>query len=428
MKFQNFSPRPNWRAQANELGYLSSLLDDPPYWIEAAEKPFCASVTMLEVEGFIEAATEDLVELALECVNHVCTSNRSDELFDQLRIPKPYREAIKTSWARQDRSLYGRFDFAYSDGEVKLLELNFDTPTSLYEAAVLQWCWYDDNVKSGALPEGSDQFNSIHERLIDAFKKMKDVKLLHLSALADCPEDEETVRYLESCAAMAGISTDFLYVSQLGFDPKGNLVDMKERVIRHLFKLYPWEFLMQEDETVFQKTGARIFPSLIETKQLCVLEPVWKAILSNKAILPIMWEIAPNHANLLATSYDNRDRLAKTLRSGAHVRKPIFGREGANVSIVIPGSDDLSFNRDGPYGSEGFILQEYQPLPSFGDYHCVIGSWVIDGQPAGMGIRADKNAITGNTACFIPHFIEPEAIRQPGAMISLATTFSRELS
>jgi glutathionylspermidine synthase len=36
--------------------------------------------------------------------------------------------------------LYGRFDLAYrGDGPPKLLEYNADTPTALFEAAVVQW-------------------------------------------------------------------------------------------------------------------------------------------------------------------------------------------------------------------------------------------------------------------------------------------------
>jgi glutathionylspermidine synthase len=35
----------------------------------------------------------------------------------------------------------------------------------------------------------------------------------------------------------------------------------------------------------------------------------------------------------------------------------------------------------------------------------VIGSWVVDGVPAGMGVRED-GLITGNTASFVPHAIE----------------------
>jgi len=38
----------------------------------------------------------------------------------------------------------------------------------------------------------------------------------------------------------------------------------------------------------------------------------------------------------------------------------------------------------------------------FGGNRPVIGNWVVDGEPAGIGIREDA-WITGNTARFVPH-------------------------
>jgi len=43
-------------------------------------------------------------------------------------------------------------------------------------------------------------------------------------------------------------------------------------------------------------------------------------------------------------------------------------------------------------------------LPGTGDQRPVIGCWMIDGTPAGMGIRED-GPITGNGARFVPHII-----------------------
>ena len=47
----------------------------------------------------------------------------------------------------------------------RLLEYNADTPTALLEASVAQWFWLQDCFPT------ADQFNSIHERLIDALMK-----------------------------------------------------------------------------------------------------------------------------------------------------------------------------------------------------------------------------------------------------------------
>src|SRR5581483_2015930 len=201
MRFQTIEKRPNWKSRADELGYLSTILDDPPYWVEALDQPFCAVFSLHEIEDVIESATEEIAELALQAVDYVVNGSRSDELFERLKIPPMFREPIRKSWQRNDGSIYGRFDFSYNDGRLKLLELNFDTPTSLYEASVLQWFWLEDLKANGKLPDSADQFNSLHDRLIAAFKKnCRCNQLLHLTTIHDAPEDEETVRYLESCA------------------------------------------------------------------------------------------------------------------------------------------------------------------------------------------------------------------------------------
>lgn len=131
-----------------------------------------------------------------------------------------------------------------------------------------------------------------------------------------------------------------------------------------------------------------MFSTKLEDAGVRWLEPAWKSIISNKALLPMLWEMFPNHPNLLAAyfSEDAHPEMEK------YVIKPIFSREGANVSIVEQGKVVESV--EGPYGEEGTIVQEFYPLPKFGDSYTLIGSWLIDDQPAGIGIREDRALIT----------------------------------
>jgi glutathionylspermidine synthase len=118
-------------------------------------------------------------------------------------------------------------------------------------------------------------------------------------------------------------------------------------------------------------------------------------LLSNKAILPVLWEMFPGHPNLLPASFEP-GRFATD-----YVKKPLYSREGANVSINARGE---SIEAPGEYGEEGFIWQAYHPLPRFGANHCVIGSWIVGSEPAGIGIREDDSPITRNTSRFVPHY------------------------
>lgn len=158
---------------------------------------------------------------------------------------------------------------------------------------------------------------------------------------------------------------------------KGQFTDLQDQVIGNLFKLYPWEFMLRE-----------MFSTKLEDAGVRWLEPAWKSIISNKALLPMLWEMFPNHPNLLAAyfSEDAHPEMEK------YVIKPIFSREGANVSIVENGKVVEAV--EGPYGEEGTIVQAFYPLPKFGDSYTLIGSWLINDQPAGIGIREDRALIT----------------------------------
>lgn len=58
----------------------------------------------------------------------------------------------------------------------------------------------------------------------------------------------------------------------------------------------------------------------------------------------------------------------------------------------------------GGYGEEGFIYQQLALLRDFGGKYPVLGSWVIDGESAGIGIRETDTLITDNYSRFVPHF------------------------
>ncbi|HEY6837781.1 MAG TPA: glutathionylspermidine synthase family protein, partial [Geobacteraceae bacterium] len=163
-------------------------------------------------------------------------------------------------------------------------------------------------------------------------------------------------------------------------------VDLEEEPIRTLFKLYPWEWLVREE----------FGPNLLQSP-VRLIEPAWKMLLSNKGILPILWEMFPDHPNLLEASFADRPL------AGDYVRKPLLSREGGNILMRRRGEWVVT---SGTYGDEGHIYQRYVQLPSFDGNYPVVGSWVIGGDPAGIGIREDRSEITTNGSRFIPHYFE----------------------
>lgn len=362
--------RPDWRRQVEAVGMHYHTLDDEIYWDESA----CYRFTASQID-ILEDASRELHRLCLEAVQHII----DHRLFDRLAIPAWAGEVIAQSWRRRDASLYGRFDLAWSgQGAPKLLEYNADTPTALLEAGVVQWFWLE-----ACFPD-ADQFNSIHEKLI-AFWQHQYYCPVHFAAALDNWEDFGNLQYLRDTAIQAGLKTHSLDIADIGWDDDNQcFVDDRDQTISTLFKLYPWEWLWQ-DEFGHYATIAR----------LNWLEPPWKALLSNKGILAILWELFPGHPNLLPASF------AETPLAGARVRKPLFSREGANIEIHRDGN---VLSSAGTYGREGFVYQQYQALPNFDGQYPVIGAWIIDGQPAGIGIREDNFEITSDNSRFIPHY------------------------
>jgi glutathionylspermidine synthase len=383
------SPRPDWRAKAERYGFDFHSPDGLPYWDESVAWSF----TLAEIEEGIEAPTAAIEELCLAFVQRAVDDIR---VLQRLQIPAIYWDMIRDSWRRGERNLYGRLDFAYTGaGPAKLLEYNADTPTSLFEAAVFQWTWLEDQIAAGHLPAGADQFNAIHERLIEAFGQLRDWRgvALHLTYAGDSAEDEGTVAYLADCARQAGIETIQLPIGQIGFRGDGRFVDLDNRVIQALFKLYPWEWLFRE-----------AFGQHMPKAGLQFIEPPWKALLSTKGLLPYLWEMAPNHPNLLPAFFS--DDPARHALGDTYVEKPLYSREGANVWIVRDGKSEASTG--GAYGVEGTIRQALAPVAAFEGGTAVIGSWLVASQPSGLGIREDMGLITRDTARFVPHWIAPE--------------------
>jgi glutathionylspermidine synthase len=371
MQRLTIKPRADWREKVEALGFTYHTHENGAYWDESAYY----ALTRREVDE-LEAAANTLYQLCLDAA-HVVIDR---EWWSRLGIPPQAVPLILESWNRDDPSLYGRFDLAY-DGmsPPKLLEYNADTPTALIEAAVVQWYWLEE-----ILPHG-DQFNSIHERLIDAWRNIAAARV-HFAAVRDLPEDTQTVTYLMDTCRQAGFQTAWTAIEDIGWDSARKIyVDAEDAEISALFKLYPWEWMWHEEFGQYLPLAKNLF-----------IEPPWKLLLSNKGLLPVLWELNPGHPNLLP-AFETADASL----GGNYVKKPRLSREGANVSLVERGA--TIEENGGDYGEEGFVYQGLAPIPEYGGNRPVCGVWVVNHEACGLGIREDTRRITGNLSRFVPH-------------------------
>lgn len=365
-------PRADLRERAARLGFAFAEIAGEPYWDETA----CYVFTAEQIDR-LEAATEELHGMAMHAAAHAV----QHDLHGSLGIPAGAWPIVKASWLRGEPSLYGRMDLRWDGvGPPKLLEINADTPTALFEAAVVQWEWLQCLVERDGVER--DQFNSIHEALIAAWPQMGLPRRVHFACARDSAEDKGTLDYLRDTAIQAGIEAPFLFMDEIGWSGT-SFRDLAEREIGACFKLYPWDWLLQE------AFGAHVAQAATRW-----IEPSWRLIPSSKAFLAVLWELFPGHPNLLPA-------FLEPGRTGrAELSKPLWGREGAN--IAAPG-----IATDGPYADQPRLWQAYAELPRMGGRYPVLGSWVIAGKACGLGVREDATPITRDTSRFVPHYFEP---------------------
>ncbi|GKT63783.1 glutathionylspermidine synthase [Colletotrichum tofieldiae] len=392
-----------------------------PYWPDDRYYSFA-----LEEITLLENAAKDVFAMCCEAAEYLV--EHPDIITKKMAVPAFALKQIKESWDREPAwgSIYGRFDVCFGglnhpDPRLrvpKFYEFNADTPTTLVEAASIQWLWLEQT------GHGNDQFNGITEALVEGWKR--NMALIE-GALGHKPtvhfavgegdstgEDAMNTMLLMDTCQQAGWSTKALTVEEISLSKKdGRFYDMQGNHIDVIFKLYPWEYMMEQQfaEPCFKdmdNVGKRDEEGNYIGGTIWIEAP-YKMLWSNKSLFAILWELFkddPRSKWLLPTYFD--DEVPASLTSFA--RKPIFAREGVDIVLKENGKviQDASM---GWYGAEGYVVQELALLPEFKDaqaksHYPVLGLWFVDGEPVGMGIREDGTPVTSNASVFLPHSIE----------------------
>lgn len=389
-------PRDDWQRRVTEQGLVFPVTTredgtTTPYWNESA----WYELTLAEVEA-LEAATEELWAMCVDAVGFMASPGSG--LTDaRLGMPAGSLELLRRSVERRDPMLYARFDLAYgADGSIKMLEINGDTPTGLVETSIIQWTWLEE-----VMPD-LDQWNSVHDRLVAGWRRLAasgglDGDRLHLLydvAPGDAYDDGElemTVAYLQDTAVQAGLSTLAQPIEQVGWNPDDNTFrDVNDEPIRNAFKLYAWEEMLGEQFGLYLLEQR-------EPRPVRWIEPPWKALLSTKAVLPVLWQRNPGHRLLLPAYFDGPGDLTDW------VAKPLHGREGDNIHLHL--ADGYDVVRPGGYADEALVYQQYTALPVYEGNYVVLGSWIVDNEAAGLLVRESDGPVTDYYSRVCPHVI-----------------------
>ena len=378
--------------------YLESLgfvwhtdSDDTPY---VADSLVVLSET--EAEAYYEAGNT-LYDMFIEAAQYVIDNN----LFHEIGIPFNLVELIKESWESDVHwHLYGRFDLAGGiDGKpIKLLEFNADTPTAIFETAIVQWAMLKQNGM-----EETAQFNGVYEALLENFKRLvtldEDVsdfetryegwKFLFTSIRGNS-EEENTVRLLQHIATEAGYETAFAYIDEVEFDEQEGIF-YNETQYELWFKLIPWEDIALEEPDL-----AMMLTNIIKNQKAIIFNSAYTLLFQSKGLLPILWQLYPNHPLLLESAFE-------PLNSAKQVQKPVFGREGESVRILENGT--VTSGSEGDYDNHKMVYQAYTPLPQDPEGNCYQAGVFFAYESCGVGFRKGGK-ILDNMSKFVGHIVE----------------------
>ncbi len=371
-----------WHTDRDDTSYISDEL---------------VVISEEEAEAYYEA-TNTLYDMVVEAAEHVI----ENDLFHEIGIPFNLVEVIKASWENDVHwHLYGRFDLAGGvDGKpIKLLEFNADTPTALFETAVVQWAM----LKQNGLEEAS-QFNALYEALVDNFKRLvtleEDVSTFEerydewnflFTSVKGNSEEENTVRLLQHIATEAGFNTEFAYIDEIEFSPDEGIF-YQDKNYELWFKLIPWEDIALEESEL-----AMLLTNIIKNQKAIIFNPAYTLIFQSKGLLKILWDLYPNHPLLLESSFE-------PLRGTKQVKKPVFGREGGSVSILDENGQE-SESIEGDYENHKMVYQAYTELPLDAQGQSYQAGVFYAYEACGLGFRKGGR-ILDNMSKFVGHIVQ----------------------
>ncbi|MEA2047900.1 MAG: glutathionylspermidine synthase family protein [Campylobacterota bacterium] len=371
-----------WHTDSDETSYISDEM---------------IGISEAEAEAYYEA-TNTLYDMVVEAAEYVIENN----LFHDIGIPFNLVEVIKESWENDIHwHLYGRFDLAGGiDGKaIKLLEFNADTPTALFETAIIQWAM----LKQNDLAE-EYQFNTLYESLINNFKRLvtldEDVSSFEeqydgwnflFSSIRGNTEEENTVRLLQHIADEAGFQTEFAYIDDIEFSAEEG-ISYNEMEYELWFKLIPWEEIALEESDL-----AMLLSNIIKNQKAIIFNPAYTLLFQSKGLLKILWDLYPNHPLLLETSFE-------PLEGQKQVKKPVFGREGGSVSILDENGDTLEAVQ-GEYENHKMVYQAYTELAKDTQDNSYQAGVFYAYEACGLGFRKGGK-ILDNMSKFVGHVVQ----------------------
>lgn len=375
-------PRADWQTSLSAYAYGVEAAKAAGRW----EESVCYEFSVNQID-MIESVANDVHGLIQDATRHAIDGH----LLALIGFSSDVAHMIEESWkafynngpSRRNRAdLFGRLDFAYDGRDnLKLLGACYDGPSGLFTASIVQWNWLE------AYFPDANQFNGLHEGLVERWQELavgtRDHDMVHLTTAMPDALREGELAYLAATAEEAGVQTTILAVQDIGWDGT-HFVDLDNRRIRWLLKLYPWEAMLAE------KFGDYLFQ-----QQFSVLDPLWRMPSSNHGLLALLWDMYPEHPNLCRVSLSDLNGETEI------IRRSLFGTERPAEQVASRG---CVLGDTGPTDNPGGYVFIARP-PTFRQEstEMILNTWMIGDKCLGMAVRESRALVGWADAATVPH-------------------------
>lgn len=339
-------------------------------------------------------ATNELHLMYLHATDKVL---KDDTLLRHFNVPEILWPRLRLSWQRRRyQTITGRLDFCMDARGLKVYEYNADSASCHAEAGLITELW----AQQGELKQGSIPSLDLLDTLSECWKHSDAKPLVHIMQDKDSEEDYHAL-FMQKALVKAGFKTKILHgLDKLQWDKRGQLIDDEDQKVTCVWKTWAWETVLEQlrQETEEQKAAPPIRTGHPENKvrlidvllrpEVTVFEPLWTVIPSNKAILPILWSLFPNHRYLLEASFELDDELIKH----GYAIKPIAGRCGSNIELVGHKEHVLD-KTSGKFAQQENIYQQLWCLPKVAGQYMQISTFTVSGHFGGACLRSDHSLV-----------------------------------
>ena len=339
-------------------------------------------------------ATNELHLMYLHATDKVMKDDNLLALFD---IPKILWPRLRLSWQRRRHHMItGRMDFCMDERGLKVYEYNADSASCHTEGGLILEQW----LKQGYYGTGHNPAENLLDELAGAWKHSRARPFVHIMQDKDLEENYHA-QFIQRSLTQAGFESKILFgLDELRWDAAGQLIDADGRLVNCVWKTWAWETAIEQVREVSAdeyaavpiRTGhpnneVRLIDVLLRPEVLA-FEPLWTVIPGNKAILPVLWSLFPNHRYLLDTDFVVNEQLAES----GYAVKPISGRCGNNIDLIGP-QDEVLDKTSGQFFDRKNIYQQLWCLPKVDGKYIQVCTFTVGGNYGGTCLRGDDSLV-----------------------------------